>query len=94
VLFDCTIQCGPMLFGCLRVSKQIGISVTGKAVVSADDSWQVDNVTLDGSSVNLTGGCVSPMRSARRVTMRATNIGKESAYFYGAWELHVIDPHC
>lgn len=91
VQFDCTIQGGPMLFGRLIVSQQVGISSAGKAVVAVIASWRVDDVTLDGSSVDLTDGCVDPMRTARRVTMRATNIGKDPAYFYGAWELHDIE---
>ena len=88
VTFDITLQDSPMLFCALRISRQIGISTAGKAVMGAVDAWRVDDVTLDGSHAVLIDGSVDPPRVARRVTMRATNIGEVSAYFFGAWELH------
>lgn len=92
VMFDVTLQHGPMLFRFLCISRQIGISTAGKALMGAVDSWRVDDVTLDGFPVVLTDGSVDPPRVASRVTMRATNIGEVPAYFYGYWELYVDLP--
>ena len=92
VMFDVTLQHGPMLFRFLRISRQIGISTAGKALIGAVDSWRVDDVALDGFPVVLTDGSVDPPRVATRVTMRATNIGEVPAYFYGLWELYVDLP--
>jgi hypothetical protein len=88
VLLDYAIQGNAMLFGRLCVSRQVGISTAGEAIMGMVDSWRVDDVTLDGARVALTDGSVDPPRCASRVSMRATNIGETPAYFYGAWELH------
>jgi hypothetical protein len=87
ILLDYAIMDSPMLFGHLCVSRQVGISTAGEAIMGAVDSWRVDDVALDGVRVVLTDGSVDPPRRAKRVSMRATNIGEAPAYFYGAWKL-------